>query len=136
MSSGEWSDDADNWSRAFGYSQPAEVVVAHSWYWRSAHFTREEAYFFEFQWHDDLFTQLIEKNGMRRAEPLESTSDGKDSVVVTSAESSRPEYCFEAPAWFSPAASSRYEIWRSETGRSWLFRDPITKEMFLYACQL
>jgi hypothetical protein len=42
FSSGIWEDDPKNWKRAWGYSKPEEVVMPHSWYWRSPHWTREE----------------------------------------------------------------------------------------------
>jgi len=64
--SGRWEDDPGHWRRAWGYSKPPDVVIIHSWYWRSAHWTREEAYFFQFKWHEELFEQLVNRNVMRR----------------------------------------------------------------------
>jgi hypothetical protein len=119
--SGTWEDDPKNWKRAWGYSKPDEVVMPHSWYWRSAHWSREEAYFFEFRWHEELFDQFVTANDIRR---LESTREAS------------PGYCFEKPSWFVPKDISAYEIWRSSSANAWLFRDANTKEVFIYACQI
>ncbi len=121
FSSGRWADDPKNWERAWGSSKPAEVVMAHSWYWRSAHWSREEAYFFEFKWHEQLFKQFIGSNRMQPMAP----------------DSPNPDYCFARPAWFVPKALSEYERWRcGPPGDCWLYRDKTTKDLFLYACQL
>ncbi len=118
FSSGKWEDDPQNWKRAWGYSKPDDVVMPHSWYWRSPHWTREEAYFFQFQWHEELFNQFVANNNMSRVESREA----------------KPEYCFEKPNWFVPKDTSAYEIWRNGTSvESWLFRDASTKELFMRA---
>jgi hypothetical protein len=117
---GEWEDDPENWARAWGSSKPAEVVMPHSWYWRSAHWTREEAYFFQVRWNESLFKQLIEKNEMHPAEALE-----------------QPGYCVDKPGWFAPASAAGYERWRCDPAADcWLLREKATKELFLYVCQL
>ncbi len=123
VSSGTWEDDPKNWERAWGSSKPAEVSIPHSWYWRSPHWTREEAYFFQFRWHEELFNQLIEKNGMR---PL-----------ALAAVKPQPDYCFDKPDWFAPPSPAGYEGWQcGSSNNCWLFRDVETKELFLYSCQL
>ena len=94
--------------------------MPHSWYWRSPHWTREEAYFFQFQWHEELFEKLIAN--MR---PVEQSENKVDS------------YCFDKPAWFVPPSTAGYETWRCKAGTNcWLFREVKTKELFLYVCQL
>jgi len=94
--------------------------MPHSWYWRSPHWTREEAYFFQFQWHEELFKQLLAKNGMRPFEGSES-----------------PGYCFGKPGWFAPPSAAGYKSWRCDSSTDcWLFREAKTKELFLYVCQL
>jgi len=121
FSSGKWEDDPQNWKRAWAYSKPDDVIMPHSWYWRSPHWTREEAYFFQFRWHEELFNQFVANDNMSPVESREA----------------KPEYCFEKPRWFVPKETSAYEIWRNgASGQSWLFRDANTNELFLYACQL
>ena len=121
FSSGTWEDDPKNWKRAWGYAKPAEVVMPHSWYWRSPHWSLEEAYFFQFHWHEELFTQVIEMNGMRLVEQTESD----------------PRYCRDKPGWFAPPSAAGYEIWWCTPPVDCrLFRERETKELFFYACQL
>ena len=119
--SGNWEDDPKNWKRAWGYSKPHDVVMPHSWYWRSPHWSREEAYFFQFRWHEELFNQFVANNNMSRSESSREAS---------------PDYCFQKPSWFVPKDASAYDIWRSPSVDAWLFRDAKTKELFFYACQL
>jgi hypothetical protein len=45
--SGTWVDDPNNFKRAWGVDAPSGVQVVHSRYSRSAHFTREEVYYFQ-----------------------------------------------------------------------------------------
>lgn len=120
--SGKWEDDPKNWERAWGYSKPSEVVMIHSWYWRSPHWTKEEAYFFQFKGHKELFQQLIDRNEMR----LWREDSGKK---VT-----EPTFCFQKPVWFIPKPESAYDVWESPNGL--LFKDRSTNEIFFYACQL
>ena len=87
FSSGKWEDDPANWTRAWGYSKPDDIVMVHSWYRRSPHWTREEAYFFQFEHHEELFKQLVTNNKMSRRE---------------SAKGPEIEYCFDRPDWFAP----------------------------------
>ena len=121
VNSGKWDDDPQNWKRAWGYTKPDDVTMPHSWYWRSAHWSREEAYFFQFQWHQELFKQLVANSKMNR---FESSREAK------------PNYCFQKPSWFASKDTSAYEIWADPFGDAWLFRDAETKELFFYACQL
>jgi hypothetical protein len=44
--SGEWDDDPANWRRAFGADPPPGWQVIRSRFWRSPHWSREEAYHF------------------------------------------------------------------------------------------
>lgn len=122
--SGTWADDPKNVERAWGVELPADVRLRHSWYWRSAHFTREEAYYFQFAWHPRWFEGFIAENRMRPAtQPLES--------VV------RDRTCFDRPAWFAPGDSSEYDVWVGpESNNGVLLRHKVTKEMFVAACQL
>jgi hypothetical protein len=125
LRSGTWVDDPKNFARAWGYSKPEEIDMVHSWYWRSPHFTREEAYFFQFRWHEELFRQSIAANQMQAVEP---SSMGP---------ASEPQFCFAKPAWFVPQAREAYDTWRCPGNVDcWLFRDRQTKALFIYACQM
>jgi hypothetical protein len=125
LQSGAWVDDQKNFARAWGYSKPDEINMVHSWYWRSAHFTREESYFFQFKWHDELFKQLVAANQMQPVE-RESAAAGPE-----------PKFCFAKPGWFAPQERETYEAWRcTENSDCWLFLDRRTKDIFIYACQM
>lgn len=133
FAAGEWEDDPGNWGRAWGYAKPDDVTMVHSWYWRSPHWTREEAYFFQFRWHQELFDELVARNGMVRSK-FGSGDPIKDA-----------SYCRDKPSWFAPKSGSSYDLWHcpSTTGTpAWvppsclLFRDNETNELFVYACQL
>ena len=115
VSSGRWDDEPENWKRAFGWTQPSHVVVVHSHYWRSPHWSYEAGYLFEIQPNDAFHTQLVREKGLR---PVQS------SEVL---ENARP--CFgECPAWFVPKALESYEIWADTENRGSNFRMFIDKE--------
>ena len=82
--SGTWVDDPKNFARAWGYSKPDEIEMVRSWVWRSAHFTREESYFFQFRWHEELFEQFISANRMQAIEPLATGPESSLSSVFQS----------------------------------------------------
>jgi hypothetical protein len=125
VQSGTWVDDSNNFARAWGYSKPDEIEVVRSWYWRSAHFTREESYFFQFKSHDKLFKQVVAANHMQRLKP------------ESAAARLEPRYCFAKPAWFAPQSRASYQTWRCTGGGDcWLFVDRRTKDIFIYACQM
>jgi hypothetical protein len=96
--SGEWSDDPANWGRAFGTTKPDEVVVRHSRYWRSPHWTLEYEYFFEVERNAGLAKQAFGGNDLVRVE-------GEDAVRV------RDDAFRERPPWFAPRPAERYEVW-------------------------
>lgn len=120
--SGTWIDDPKNVERAWGIELPPDVTIRHSWYWRSAHFTREEAYFFEIGWNEELFHGFTRENGMA---PLPSRSDISDYT------------CFDRPAWFAPGDPAGYEVWvGSERTGGVLLRSRRSMDLFIAACQL
>ena len=121
FSSGKWEDDPNNWKRAWGYSKPSEIVMIHSWYCRSPHWTREEVYFFQFKWHKELFQQLVDRNDMHLC-----TDSGKNIQEST--------FCVDKPVWFIPKPESAYDIWKGSN--CLLFKEKSNNEIFLYACQL
>lgn len=118
--SGTWEDDPKNYKRAWGYSKPQEIDLVHSWYWRAPHWTREEAYFFEFRWNKDLFEQFRSYNNLRPVTP--NNIEG---------------FCFPKPPWFAPKSPASYDAWSCESSHDCLMlRATATQELFIYACQL
>ena len=96
--SGNLEDYPKNWKRAFQSVKPPDVVVVHSKYWRSPHWTLEFEYFFEIAPNAALKTQLFTANKLRRVEGEE-------------AERVRAKIFGDGPAWFAPKATSTYEVW-------------------------
>src|SRR6266446_1305802 len=94
---GKWEDDPKNWRRAFHSVKPDDVVVVHSEYWRSPHWTYEAGYAFEVQANQKLREQLFRDNPLSRV----STEDVRDARSL----------CFACPAWFAPDPVKQYEIW-------------------------
>ena len=93
---GTWEDDPKNWSRAFqGYSQPTNVTVVHSWYWRSPHFTYEAIYYFELESNPKFLQDWL------ALEP--------DLVLIPP--SARPAKLHpDRPSWFVPGPQDQYDM--------------------------
>lgn len=97
-SAGTWIDDPANWSRAFQIPQPQAVVVLHSKYWRSSHWTLEYEFFFELAPNAPFKEQLIAKYMLRR-------------LNAQQAAKARQNQFGPAPAWFAPRKAIEYEVW-------------------------
>jgi len=112
--SGTWEDDPENWARAFESTKPPEVIVLHSKYSRSPHWSYEFQYFFEIAPNAGLEDQLITANKLR---PL----------TVEEAAEERASLFSDPPPWFAPKSSASYEVWvfADEPGRN--FRALIDK---------
>lgn len=124
-SGGTWADDPGNFTRAWGVEKPDDVEVVRSWYWRSAHFTREEAYFFHLRAGDEFASRFAAANGLVAGES------------VTGAQIAGLSWSFDRPDWFAPERDRTYESWRETPGDDRrVFRDPATGDVFVYACQL
>jgi len=120
--SGFWKDDPKNWRRAFGGDPPSGVSIAHSQYWRTAHFSYEEGWYFELKVGSEQRRKLIRS----------------DLVPVEVLENARiDEPCPDRPVWFVPKSLQSYEVWRSEggTGNYRLFLDRATSHAFVSDCQ-
>ena len=115
FSSGTWEDDPHNWERAFRSKKPDDVVVLHSWFWRSPHWSYEFQYFFEIEHNDSLEKQLFEQNKLIKL-------DGKDATDA------KNNYIVEPPDWFAPKAVDEYEIWVFEDEPERNFRVFVDKE--------
>jgi len=123
--SGTWSDDPRNIERAWGGPVPIDLHVRHSWYWRSPHFTREEAYYFEVARHAEVMRGFIASNR------LEAVADAA-SVPVS-------DYsCFSRPAWFAPKPMAAYNAWVTPASATpaLILEDRATGDFFISACQL
>ena len=123
--SGTWVDDPKNFQRAWGQPVPSDVQIQHSWYWRSAHFTREEAYYFQFARHDELMRGFIAENKLR--------------LVANPTSVNLSDYsCFSRPPWFAPKPLAAYNVWvtPADASSALLLEDRTTHEFFVSACQL
>jgi hypothetical protein len=120
-----WSDDPKNFERAWGQAAPDELQIRHSWYWRSAHFTREEAYYFQFARHAEWMRGFIARN---RLQPV------ADAASVTMSD----YVCFARPTWFAPKPPAAYNAWTTPPNASpaLILEDRATGDFFISACQL
>ena len=104
ITAGTWEDDAHNWYRAFQQEPPADIVVVHSKYWRSDHWTDEYSYFFEVdaspKWRDDFL-----KNRNAQPVPSDKARSFRDQV-----------HSDFTPDWFAPGPVSDYEVWDDRPG--------------------
>lgn len=121
LESGTWVDEPDNYRRAWGSPAPTDLDVVHSWYWRSSHFTREEAYYFELVGQEGIAEAFVETNRLEVAEP---------EIL------SRFLFCFDRPRWFAPGDPSRYRVWVSRQPDALAVRDKTSDRSFIYACQM
>jgi hypothetical protein len=123
--SGTWVDDPNNFQRAWGQSAPRDLQILHSWYWRSAHFTREEALYFQFARHEELMRGFIAEN---RLQPV------ADPTSVNVSDYS----CFLRPPWFAPKPLAAYNVWVTprDASRALVLEDRSTRDFFVSACQL
>lgn len=98
LKSGTWEDDPEaNWKRVFGYAKPDDVVVVHSRYWRSPHWSYEAAYEFEIAPNQKFREQLFSRNRL---------------VRLGEAAEEPKQLCFtECPAWFAPKPRAAYDVW-------------------------
>ena len=121
LKSGTWEDDPANWNRAFRSAKPDHVVVVHSQYWRSPHWSYEAGYVFEIAANAEFRQQLFGENRLVRLE-------GPAAEEVK-------RLCFpECPGWFAPRSIENYEVWGYEDEPGGNFRvliDRDTGTMFL-----
>lgn len=95
--------------------------MVRSWYWRSPHFFREEAYYFH----------IVGGPGFAEAFALENemTEAGPDAVKGF-------HFCFERPDWFAPGDLDRYRVWVSREPHGLALQEEDADESFVCACQL
>jgi hypothetical protein len=124
--SGTWEDDPKNWGRAFRSTKPPDVVVIHSKYWRSPHWSYEFQYFFEIAPNAELKKQLFTANKLRQLTGKEATE-------------ARAQIFGESPSWFAPKDLGDYEVWvfADEPGRHFkVLLDKATGHMFMHDYQV
>jgi hypothetical protein len=126
LQSGRWEDDERNWERAFRTSKPEDVVVVHSQYWRSPHWTYEAGYAFEIRANPEFRERYLMNNRLRRI-TLHHLPDART-------------LCFAGcPTWFAPGSLDRYEVWGLADDQDSKFRaliDKISGTIFLVDYQV
>ena len=102
---GTWQDDPENWERAYGSAKPDDVVVLHSYYWRSPHWSLEFCYAFQFQANEKLREAFIKANTAKRVEGEKARTEVKDR---------RRLFTGDSPVWLLPKDADRYEVWKEQ----------------------
>ena len=124
LHAGTWEDDPQNWHRAFGEQQPAQVKVIHSKYWRSNHFTEEFIYYFEVEatplWRD----AFLKKHGLTQISPSVARS------FRTNIHSD------DTPGWFAPDAVELYDVWDKAGGFGSVWINKTNGHVFFYDMRL
>jgi len=119
--SGTWDDDPENWDRAFQSTMPPCVVVVHSHYWRSPHWSFEFQYFFHIRRNSALKEQLFTENTLVQLEEERATDAASD-------------FFGEKPSWFLPETPRGYAVWVFADDPESMFRvfvDEETGDLFL-----
>ncbi len=98
LRAGTRDDDPASWKGAFRSTKPPDVIVVHSRYWRSPHWTYEFQYFFEIAPNATFKERLFAQNKLRRITGDEA-ANAKGNVFGA------------APDWFAPKAVTEYEVW-------------------------
>lgn len=98
VASGTWEDDAENWSRVFGFEQPPGVVLVHSKYWRAPHWTYEAGWFLQIAPNADFERRLFELNELVELQGAEAAAALSNTVGTE-------------PAWFTPLSDEQYSVW-------------------------
>jgi len=108
-SSGTWVDDPRNFKRVFDFSQPDDVKVLHSYYWKSPHWTVEYKYFIVLQPSEKFSAALMAPQLVTAVAPDKNLADSCGD---------------ERPSWFLAKPITNYDAWVSKAGGSYrLFRD-------------
>lgn len=105
LRAGTWENAPSNWRRVFHSTKPDDVVILHSRYWRSAHWSYEAGYVFEIAANSKLRDQLFRENRLRR---LEGAAAAEAKQLCSPA-------CL---LWFAPTTIEEYEVWAMPTSRA------------------
>lgn len=113
---GTWVDDDQNFNRVFGFAKPQDVIVLHSFYWKSSHWSTEYRYFIALR----APSQFAE--GLTRVSL--ATPRTPDETTVNS--------CGDKPQWFVPGPLTNYESWIPKNNdRYRMFRDKADGTLFV-----
>ena len=113
---GTWVDDDRNFKRVFDFDQRQNVVVLHSYYWKSSHWTTEYRYFIALQ----VSSQFVD--GLTHATLM--TPRTPDETMLAA--------CGEKPQWFLPGSLTNYEAWIPKSNDQYrVFRDKIDGTLFV-----
>ena len=120
---GTWEDDPGNWRRAFESEKAAPVVVVHSRYWRSPHWSTEYEYFFQVRDDRNVRNEIVERYDLERSPETGADLDGRAAG---------------APGWFCPAQPGRYDGWRprEQSAAFRMYVDRETGDLFFTNRQL
>jgi hypothetical protein len=99
--SGTWEDDNKNWTRAYNQPLPDSINLIHSWYWRSPHWTLEQALYFETTYNEVIKKTFISDSTVK-------TLNYKDTINI--------DFFNQRPKWFIPKPYKFYHIWRGCKG--------------------
>jgi len=122
--SGTWENDDKNWSRAYNQTLPDSIKLVNSWYWRSPHWTLEQALYFEIDYNQGVFETFL-------SDPTVVNLDYKDTVNIN--------FFNDKPEWFLPKPFGEYDIWKGNKGsfdNFILFFDKQSRHLFWTDFQL
>jgi hypothetical protein len=119
---GKWVNDKDNFARAFGSKQPADVEVVQSIFVRTPHFTEEHEFYFQMKplGESRLMTWLTNDPGI-----IQSTNGLAHLPYYLNLRDNRPE-------WFASDALTNYQIWHSTNQPFIVMQHRQTKDVFVY----
>jgi hypothetical protein len=98
FTSGTWENDNKNWSRAYNSPLPDSIELLHSWYWRSPHWTLEQAMFFEIKYNKGVKDKFLSDTTLLLLPQ-------SDTITISLFD--------ERPKWFLPKPYRFYKIWKS-----------------------
>jgi len=97
LSSGSWENDKQNWQRAYNTSVPDSIILIHSYYWKSTHWTLEQAMFFETEYNERIIKNFLSDSSLIKMNTA-------DTTIITFFE--------KKPKWFVPKPYHHYSIWK------------------------
>jgi hypothetical protein len=121
FSSGKWEDDNKNWTRAYKHPLPDTIDLVHSWYWRSPHWSLEQAMYFEIKHNESIKENFIKYQDVVRL-------DLKDTININ--------FFGQKPIWFITKPFKDYLIWKSNLGNFLLFLDNENGDLYWTDYQL
>lgn len=124
LSSGTWENDDKNWERAYDFPLPDSIELLHSWYWRSPHWSLEQALYFEIKYNEGVKNSYI-------LDPTIVELPYSDTIEIN--------FFREKPKWFLPKSFKSYDIWKGNKDsfdNFLLFIDKEEGNIFWTDCQV